>query len=90
MSEGTFAGSVATTTTPIPVPRKGGLPPANSTLIADLRRGEHIVSDVSEANIGERSSVRAVIAVCCAWELTTGSCVKGAFDVVNLAGEMLC
>jgi hypothetical protein len=41
-------------------------PPANSTLIADLRRGEHIVSDLPEVNIGELSAISAVIAVCCA------------------------
>jgi hypothetical protein len=46
---------------------KGGLPLANSRPIADLRLGEQIVSDVSEATIGERNSIRAVIAVCCAW-----------------------
>ena len=50
----------------IPDARKGGLPPANSTLIADLRRGEHIVSDLPEVNIGELSAISAVIAVCCA------------------------
>jgi hypothetical protein len=37
---------------PIPDARQGGLPPANSTLIADLR-DEHIVSDVPEANIAD-------------------------------------
>jgi hypothetical protein len=66
--EGTFAGASGNDEdAPIPVARKGGLPLANSRPIADLRLGEHIVSDVSEANIGERNSIRAVIAVCCAW-----------------------
>jgi hypothetical protein len=64
---------------PIADARKGGLPLANSTPIADLRRDEHIVSDVPEANMVELSSVRAVIAVCCAWELTVGILHGGGF-----------
>ena len=65
--EGTFAGASGNDeNAPIPDARKGGLPPANSTLIADLRRGEHIVSDLPEVNIGELSAISAVIAVCCA------------------------
>jgi hypothetical protein len=65
--EGTYAGTRGNDEdAPIPDARKGGLPPANSTLIADLRRGEHIVSDLPEVNIGELSAISAVIAVCCA------------------------
>ena len=64
---------------PIPVARKGGLPLANSRPIADLRRGEHIVSDVSEPTSASGAPLRVVIAMCCAWELTIGILREGGF-----------
>ena len=89
-SHETFAGThLSGHDAAIPVARKGGLPLANSRPIADLRRGEHIVSDVSEANIGERRSVRAVIAVCCAWELTIGILREAGFRCRESRGHAI-